>query len=119
MRGNLGNHGAAKLLNNPNDAVEARYERVRKRMKPARGLLKAWALGLMLACGTAYASEPPSPAPVTMTKNKANHTHSTQNNLVSPDVGDDITDWSIAVLAIIAGLFFSVNFLESRKDDRD
>lgn len=81
-------------------------------------VLRILALGLMLACGTAYASEPPSPAPVTTTNNKVNHADSAQNVLVSTTVGDDITDWSIALLALIAGAFFAINFLDSKNNRR-
>lgn len=77
-------------------------------------LLKVLAIYLMLACGTAYASEPASPVPATTTQSTANHAHATKNVLVSTDVGDKITDWSIAILAIIAGMFVSINFFDKK-----
>jgi hypothetical protein len=81
----------------------------------AKSLLMALALGLMLACGTAYASEPPSPVPVAMTSNAVNHIHSTLNADASPDVGDWIFDGSIAFLVIVMGAFLSIGFLDSKE----
>lgn len=77
-------------------------------------MLRIAVLGLMLVWGTAYASESSSPTPVAMTKHQVSHAHAAQNTLVSTDVGDEITDWSIAILAIIAGLFVSINFLDKK-----
>lgn len=79
-------------------------------------LLKILVVGLMLACGSAaYASEPPAPAPVTQVKDKMPHMHPrNQNVLVSTNVGDAITDWSIAILGIIALMFFSMNFVDKK-----
>lgn len=115
MSGNIGN-GAASLLKDKNDALEARNERAQGWMKRAKGLLGALALGLMLACGPAYASEPSSPVPVTMTKNKVNHTNPTQNIIdSSPAMGDAIFDWSIGIFVVIIGAFFSINFLDSKE----
>lgn len=79
------------------------------------GFLKILVVGLMLSCGTAYASEPPSPVPVTMTKNKAIQSNSIHNDVVSADVGDSIFDWTIGFFIIILGIFFSIQFLDSRK----
>jgi hypothetical protein len=101
MGGNLGNLGAANPL------------------KHARGLLMALTLGLMLACGTAYASESPSPTPVAMTKNAVNPTRSTLNADASPDVGDWIFDGSIAFLVIVMGAFISIGFWDSKEKSRE
>lgn len=53
-----------------------------------------------------------------MTKNKVNHTDSTPN-LVSIDVGDFMTDGTIALFIILIGLFLAINFLDSKKNDRE
>jgi hypothetical protein len=128
MSGNVGNLGAANLLGNKNDAVEAQYERLEGWMKHAKGLLMILVLGLMLACGTTYASEPTSPAPVTITKNKANHIDPTYENAMrrprvivdsSPALGDSFFDWSIGIFLVIMAALFSIGFLDSKEKDSD
>lgn len=128
MNGNVGNLGAADLLGNKNDAVEAQYEHVEGWMKHAKGLLMILLIGLMLACGTTYASEPTSPAPVTITKNQANHTDLTYENAMrrprvvvdsSPALGDSFFDWSIGIFLVIMAALFSIGFLDSKEKDSD
>lgn len=81
-------------------------------------MLRVLILALMLGCGTAYASEPASPAPATTTQDKPNQADSTPN-LVSTNVGDFITDASIGLLVIISGLFVAIGFLDRRKKDKE
>jgi len=127
VSGNIGNLGAANLLKNKKDAVEAQYERAEGWMKHTKGLLMILALGLMLACGTAYASEPSSPVPVTITKNKVNHTDSTYSGIrrprrvldSTPALGDSFFDWSIAIFLIIMAALFSIGFLDSKEKSSD
>jgi hypothetical protein len=114
MSGNIGNLGAGHLPGN--HALEARSEPAGGWTKPAKGLLQALALGLMLACGTAYASEPSSPAPAAMTKVSQPQP---ARNLASSNVGDTITDWTIAIFIIILGMFVSINVVDSRKRNRE
>lgn len=114
MHADIGRLGTANLMKHKNDGIAARFDGEEGWMQHAKGLLKILALGLMLACGTAYASEPASPAPVAMTQNKVNHTQPTPN-LASRDVGDTITDWTIGIFIIMIVAFFSINFLDSRK----
>jgi hypothetical protein len=78
-------------------------------------LLKILVLGLMLACGTAYASESPSSAPVT--NSKARHMNTDLNTDASPAVGDLIFDGGIAFLIIVMGAFFAIGFLDSKEKD--
>lgn len=52
-----------------------------------------------------------------MTKNKVNQADSIPN-LASSHVGDWITDGTIALFIILMAMFFSVNFLDSRKKDK-
>jgi len=85
---------------------------------PFKNMLMVLALGLMLACGTAYAAEPASPAPVTATKDKMSQAQSSNKyDPVSADMGDKIFDWGIVFCIVILGLLVSINFWDSRKDD--
>jgi len=87
-----------------------------------KGLLKIVALGLMLACGSAYAAEPATPAPTATTQNEAQNQAeqaADQNVPTSPDIGDAITDWSIGFLAVIAFLFFTAGIWEKRKKKKN
>lgn len=83
------------------------------------GLLKALVFGLMLVCSTAYASEPPSPAPAPTTADAARQANDAYNFNISPDVGDWIFDAGIAFLVIVMGAFLSISYWDSKQKDEE
>ena len=85
----------------------------------AMGVLKALAFGLMLACGTAYASEPPAPAAAPTTQDAANRANDAYNFNISPDVGDWVFDGGIAFLIIVMAAFLSISYWDSKQKDED